>query len=62
MTNETSADIVFAVLVNIANILGILYNIPQIVHTYRRKTAGDISALFLKNSKISSILLINHKV
>lgn len=31
----------------IANVLNLIYNIPQMVHTYRRKSTRDLSSLFL---------------
>lgn len=30
-----------------ANVINLVYNIPQIVHTYRKKTTADFSAWFL---------------
>ena len=39
-----------------ANSIGLIYNIPQIVHTYKRKSADDISSTFLILRFISSIM------
>jgi len=39
-----------------ANSIGLIYNIPQIIHTYKRKKADDISSSFLILRFISSIM------
>ena len=62
MSSNQPIDIAFAVLINIANVIGILYNIPQMVHTYRRKTADDISALFLNLRTLCSVIWIVYSV
>ncbi len=62
MSSNQPIDIFFAVLINIANVIGILYNIPQMVHTYRRKTADDISALFLNLRTLCSVIWIIYSV
>lgn len=52
-----NTDILWAkILVWIANILGLLYNIPQIYHTYITKKVDDISTLSLILRFISSLL------
>lgn len=45
-------------MVIVANIIGFVYNIPQIIHTCRTKKAGDISGLFLFLRFTSAILWI----
>lgn len=62
MSSNQPVDIFFAVLINVANVIGILYNIPQMVHTYRRKTADDISALFLNLRTLCSVIWIVYSV
>ena len=44
---DENVSITMNVFIIIANILNLLYNIPQIWTTYKRKTTGDISATFL---------------
>jgi uncharacterized protein with PQ loop repeat len=44
---KTQIDIAFSVLINIANVVGIVYNVPQMYHTYKRKSTKDISPIFL---------------
>ena len=52
-----NTDILWAkILVWTANILGLLYNIPQIYHTYITKKVDDISLLSLILRFISSLL------
>ena len=53
---KTKVDIMFAVLVNIANVVNILYNIPQMYHTYKCKTTTGISPIFLHARFYCSIL------
>ena len=53
---KTKVDIMFAVLVNIANVVNILYNIPQMYHTYKCKTTTGISPIFLHARLYCSIL------
>jgi uncharacterized protein with PQ loop repeat len=55
---KTDVDIVFSVLVNIANVVGVLYNLPQMYHTYKRKTTNDISPIFLHARFWCSIMWI----
>jgi uncharacterized protein with PQ loop repeat len=55
---KTDADVVFSVLVNIANVVGVLYNLPQMYHTYKRKTTSDISPIFLHARFWCSIMWI----
>jgi uncharacterized protein with PQ loop repeat len=56
--NKTDIDVVFSVLVNIANVVGVLYNLPQMYHTYKRKTTSDISPIFLHARFWCSIMWI----
>ncbi len=45
-------------LVIIANVIGFVYNIPQVVHTMRTKSANDLSGIFLSLRMISACLWI----
>lgn len=40
----------------IANIIGLIYNIPQIIHTYKTKKVNDISTLSLILRLLSSFM------
>jgi uncharacterized protein with PQ loop repeat len=53
---KTKVDIMFAILVNIANVVNILYNIPQMYHTYKCKNTSGISPIFLHARFYCSIL------
>ena len=45
-------------LVVTANVIGFIYNIPQVVHTVRTKSANDLSGIFLSLRMISACLWI----
>lgn len=45
-------------LVIIANVIGFVYNVPQVVLTVRTKSAKDLSSLFLMMRIISALLWI----
>lgn len=49
-------DTFFKVLISIGNILSVVYNIPQMWHTYKTKKATDISSYFLWMRLASSII------
>ena len=40
----------------IANIIGLIYNIPQMIHTYKTKKVNDISSISLTLRLISSVM------
>jgi len=44
------------IVVIIANVINLIYNIPQMYKTYKRKTTKDISGLFLLFRAIASII------
>ena len=48
INNENpNVELFMTILVNIANVLSILYNVPQMWRTYKLKKADDISSHFL---------------
>lgn len=59
MSNE---DIFWEVLVHIGNALSIIYNLPQIYHTWKTKKASDISFSFLWMRVGSSIIWIAYSI
>lgn len=58
--NDT--NITLTVIVNIANLLGLIYNIPQMLHTYRIKSTGDISPLSVKLRILTSTIWIVYSI
>lgn len=50
----TSSDL--RALVIVANVIGFIYNIPQVIYTIRTKSAKDISGIFLALRVISACL------
>lgn len=49
-------------LVIIANIIGFVYNVPQVILTIRTKSAKDLSSLFLIMRIISALLWIIYTI
>ncbi len=47
-------------LVIVANVIGFVYNIPQVVLTVRTKSANDISAISLAMRLVSAVLWITY--
>jgi uncharacterized protein with PQ loop repeat len=56
IVNKNDIDTMFSVLINIANVVGVIYNVPQMYHTYKRKSTNDISPIFLHARFWCSIL------
>jgi len=46
----------------IANVLNLIYNVPQMVHTYRRKSTRDLSAWFLLLRILGNIIWVVYSV
>ena len=46
----------------IANILNIVYNVPQMYRTYKRKTTGDISSWFLSLRIVSNVIWVAYSI
>jgi uncharacterized protein with PQ loop repeat len=53
-----SIDIFFKYLINIANVIVFIYNIPQVYKTIKTKKAGDLSFWFLFLRLVSSIIWV----
>lgn len=49
-------DVFFDAIVIIGNVLSVIYNVPQMYHTWKVKRAGDISAAFLWMRLASAVL------
>jgi len=50
------------ILLVIANVLNLIYNIPQMVHTYRRKSTRDLSAWFLFLRVIGNLIWVIYSI
>ncbi len=50
------------ILLVIANVLNLIYNIPQMVHTYRRKSTRDLSAWFLFLRILGNLIWVVYSV
>jgi len=46
-TSNPDVELFMTIIVNIGNVLSILYNVPQMWRTYKLKKADDISSYFL---------------
>lgn len=55
-------NIILTVIVNFANLLGLIYNIPQMWHTYKIKSTGDISPLSVKLRILTSAIWILYSI
>lgn len=47
-------------IVIVANIIGFIYNVPQVILTVRTKSANDLSGIFLIMRLLSAILWITY--
>jgi len=59
---DTNVSYSMNIFIIIANIINILYNIPQMVKTYKRKTTQDLSSWFLFLRVISSIIWVFYAI
>ena len=59
---QTTTDTIFLVAINIANLIGILYNIPQMIHTYKLKSTRDISKTFINLRIVCSIIWLVYSI
>lgn len=50
------------ILVILANIINLIYNIPQIVKTYKRKSTRDISGLFLSLRLVGNTMVLIYTI
>lgn len=58
IVQETKDPTLLREIVIVANVIGFIYNIPQVVHTIRTKSANDLSGIFLLLRMISACLWI----
>jgi uncharacterized protein with PQ loop repeat len=57
-----TVDLFFKYLVNIANVIVFVYNIPQVYKTVKTKKAGDLSFWFLFLRLVSSLIWIIYSI
>jgi len=54
--SNSHIDLFMTILINIGNVLSVIYNIPQMWRTYKLKKADDISSYFLWMRLTSGII------
>jgi uncharacterized protein with PQ loop repeat len=54
--SNSQIDLFMTILINIGNVLSVIYNIPQMWRTYKLKKADDISSYFLWMRLTSGII------
>jgi uncharacterized protein with PQ loop repeat len=55
-SSNTQIDLFMTIIINIGNVLSVIYNIPQMWRTYKLKKADDISSYFLWMRLTSGII------
>ena len=55
-SSNAQVDLFMTILINIGNILSVIYNVPQMWRTYKLKKADDISSYFLWMRLASGII------
>ena len=59
---DPNSSLFINILLVIANILNLVYNIPQVIQTYKTRSTGDFSKLFLLLRLISSFIWIVYSI
>ena len=55
-SSNAQIDLFMTILINIGNVLSVIYNVPQMWRTYKLKKADDISSYFLWMRLASGII------
>jgi len=55
-SSNAQVDLFMTILINIGNVLSVIYNVPQMWRTYKLKKADDISSYFLWMRLASGII------
>ena len=55
-SSNSQVDLFMTILINVGNVLSVIYNIPQMWRTYKLKKADDISSYFLWMRLASGII------
>jgi uncharacterized protein with PQ loop repeat len=53
---DSKIDLFMTILINVGNVLSVIYNVPQMWRTYKLKKADDISSYFLWMRLASGII------
>ena len=59
---DDKVSITMNIFLIIANMMNLLYNIPQMVRTYRRKSAKDFSGWFLSLRVVGNIIWVGYAI
>jgi len=59
---DPNSSLFINILLVVANIINLFYNIPQMVQTYKTRSTGDFSALFLVLRVISNFIWIIYSI
>lgn len=55
-SSNSQVDLFMTILINVGNVLSVIYNVPQMWRTYKLKKADDISSYFLWMRLASGII------
>lgn len=59
---DNNVDLTMNIFLIIANIINLIYNIPQIIKTYKTKSTGDFSKLFISLRIIGNIIWLVYAI
>ena len=59
---DPNSPLMINILLVLANIINLVYNIPQMVQTYKTRSTGDFSTIFLSLRIISNIIWIIYSI
>ena len=55
-SSNSQIDLFMTIIINIGNVLSVIYNIPQMWRTYKLKKSDDISSYFLWMRLLSGVI------
>ena len=59
---DPNSSLTINILLVVANVINLVYNIPQMVQTYQTRSTGDFSALFLALRIVANFIWIIYSV
>ena len=59
---DNNVSLTMNVLIIIANIINLIYNIPQMIQTYKTKSTRDFSALFLAMRIVGNVIWVAYSI
>ena len=59
---DQNVSVTMNVLIIIANIINLFYNIPQMIQTYRTKSTRDFSALFIVLRIVANVIWVAYSI